>query len=243
MQAGDHAGAATLVTEEMLRIGVVGTANELAAAAGAPGSVGRAPSELRPAARARSARGHRGVGQRRLAAIQIALRCAGLRAADRTRPRGDGAGRDRPAVPGARGERAVPQRLATQPAALRQRQLPGRVDPGPVPRPAQRTDPGRAAHGCRFRPRAGHAARRARAARPRRSAPVPARACWASSSRAWAPSRSRTAPGASRSLALRQVRPDLEVRLASEVVAPLRMVKEPDELGRWRRRPASSIRR
>lgn len=31
-------------------------------------------------------------------------------------------------------------------------------------------------------------------------------------------------------LALRQVRPDLEVRLASEVVAPLRMVKEPEEL-------------
>ena len=31
-------------------------------------------------------------------------------------------------------------------------------------------------------------------------------------------------------LALRQARPDLEVRLASEVVAPLRMVKEPEEL-------------
>jgi Xaa-Pro dipeptidase len=31
-------------------------------------------------------------------------------------------------------------------------------------------------------------------------------------------------------LALRQVRPDLEVRLASEVVAPLRMAKEPEEL-------------
>ncbi len=31
-------------------------------------------------------------------------------------------------------------------------------------------------------------------------------------------------------LALRQVRPDVEVRLASEVVAPLRMVKEPEEL-------------
>jgi Xaa-Pro dipeptidase len=31
-------------------------------------------------------------------------------------------------------------------------------------------------------------------------------------------------------LALRQVRPDLEVRLASEVIAPLRMVKEPEEL-------------
>ena len=31
-------------------------------------------------------------------------------------------------------------------------------------------------------------------------------------------------------LALRNVRPDVEVRLASEVVAPLRMVKEPDEL-------------
>src|SRR5437773_1640079 len=31
-------------------------------------------------------------------------------------------------------------------------------------------------------------------------------------------------------LALRQVRPDLELRLASEVVAPLRMVKEAEEL-------------
>jgi Xaa-Pro aminopeptidase len=31
-------------------------------------------------------------------------------------------------------------------------------------------------------------------------------------------------------LALRQVRPDLEIRLASEVLAPLRMVKEPEEL-------------
>jgi Xaa-Pro dipeptidase len=31
-------------------------------------------------------------------------------------------------------------------------------------------------------------------------------------------------------LTLRQVRPDLEMRLASEVVAPLRMVKEPEEL-------------
>ncbi len=31
-------------------------------------------------------------------------------------------------------------------------------------------------------------------------------------------------------LALRQVRPDVEVRLASEVLAPLRQVKEPDEL-------------
>jgi Xaa-Pro dipeptidase len=31
-------------------------------------------------------------------------------------------------------------------------------------------------------------------------------------------------------LALRQVRPDLEIRLASEVIAPLRMVKEPEEL-------------
>ena len=31
-------------------------------------------------------------------------------------------------------------------------------------------------------------------------------------------------------LALRQVRPDVEIRLASEVVAPLRMVKEPEEL-------------
>ena len=31
-------------------------------------------------------------------------------------------------------------------------------------------------------------------------------------------------------VAVRQVRPDLEVRLASEVIAPLRMVKEPEEL-------------
>jgi Xaa-Pro aminopeptidase len=31
-------------------------------------------------------------------------------------------------------------------------------------------------------------------------------------------------------LALRQVRPDVELRLASEIVAPLRMVKEPEEL-------------
>jgi Xaa-Pro aminopeptidase len=35
---------------------------------------------------------------------------------------------------------------------------------------------------------------------------------------------------AEQALALRQVRPDVEQRLASEVVAPLRMVKEPEEL-------------
>jgi Xaa-Pro dipeptidase len=36
-------------------------------------------------------------------------------------------------------------------------------------------------------------------------------------------------------VALRQVRPDLEVRLASEVMAPLRMVKEPEELATMQR--------
>jgi D-alanyl-D-alanine dipeptidase len=36
-------------------------------------------------------------------------------------------------------------------------------------------------------------------------------------------------------LALRQLRPDLEVRLASEVIAPFRMIKEPEELQGMRR--------